>query len=151
MVVPPGSSFLARAWSTWIHCSSQVASAKRLMRSCVISTHSLTPISVPTEDLISLKSLKTRMFVTSSDPHFRDRVENDKLGFRDRQNLGDADAGGSFQQGRPAVDKADHRHVGHHETDRSCGGQRQGAFRNDLRFSLRRVLHGDDDTLGAAD
>jgi hypothetical protein len=27
MVLPPGSSFFARSWSTWIHCSSQVASA----------------------------------------------------------------------------------------------------------------------------
>src|SRR5258707_9632747 len=29
MVMPPGSSFFARSWSTWIHCSSQVACEER--------------------------------------------------------------------------------------------------------------------------
>src|SRR5438309_6260369 len=113
MVVPPGSSFLARSWSTWIHCSSQVASANWLMRSCVTSTQSLTPISVPTADLISLKPLNIRMFVTWSDLHFPDGVGNDELCFRDRHDLADADTRCSFQQGRSTLGESDDSHVRH--------------------------------------
>src|SRR5216683_5702034 len=98
MVVPPGNSFFARSWSTWIHCSSQVASAKRLIRSCETSIQSLAPISVPTADLISLKSLNIRMCVTWSDLHFGDGVGNDEIRFRYGHNLGDADARRGFQQ-----------------------------------------------------
>src|SRR6476646_2622766 len=98
MVVPPGSSCLARSWSTWIHCSSQVASANRLIRSCETSIQSLTPISVPTADLISLKSLNIRMPCTWSDLHFRDGVGNDEFGFRYRHDLGDTNTRRGFQQ-----------------------------------------------------
>src|SRR3977135_2339318 len=87
IVVPPGNSFFARSWSTWIHCSSQVASAKRLIRSCETSIQSLAPISGPTAELISLKSLNIRMSVTCSDLHFQDLVGNDEFGFRDRHHL----------------------------------------------------------------
>src|SRR5712671_5027611 len=87
MVVPPGNSFFARSWSTWIHCSSQVASANWLIRSCETSIQSLAPISVPTADLNSLKSLNIRTFVTWSDLHFRDYVGDHELGFRHGQNF----------------------------------------------------------------
>src|ERR1043165_6300684 len=61
IVVWPGSSRFARSTSTWIHWSSPVASAKRLICSWVTCCQSLTPISVPTADLSSSKSLKTRI------------------------------------------------------------------------------------------
>src|SRR4051812_49519507 len=96
MVAPPGNSFFARAWSTWIHCSSQVASANWLIRCCVTSIQSLAPISVPTADLISVKSLKIRMFLASKF-HFRDPVGNGEFGFRDRHDLADTDARRGFQ------------------------------------------------------
>src|ERR1700675_427583 len=48
MVVPNGDSFSARSGSRWIHCRSSVASANCAIRSCVIVSHSLTPISFPT-------------------------------------------------------------------------------------------------------
>src|SRR5258705_10294717 len=61
MVLPPGISASARSWSTWIHCSSQVASANLLMRSCVTSIQSLTPTTVPTAAFSSSNPLKIRM------------------------------------------------------------------------------------------
>src|SRR5258708_38052650 len=91
MVVPPGNSFFARSWSTWIHCSSQVASANWLIRSCETSIQSLAPISVPRADLISLKSLNIRMLVTWSDIHFGDGVGIDELAVRYCHNIADAD------------------------------------------------------------
>src|SRR5712671_4621455 len=87
MVVPPGNSFFARSWSTWIHCSSQVASANWLILSCETSIQSLAPISVPRADLISSKSLNIRIFVTWSDLHFGDGVGDHELGFRHGQNF----------------------------------------------------------------
>src|SRR5439155_9977690 len=151
MVVPPGNSFFARSWSTWIHCSSHVASANWLIRSCEISIQSLTPISEPTADLVSLKSLNIRMFVAWSDLHFGDGVGNDEFGFRYGHDLRDADTRCRFQQGRSTLGETDHSHISHDQTHRSCRRQRQRAFGDDLRFSLRSVLHGDDDPLGAAD
>src|SRR6476646_11294398 len=142
MVVPPGNSFLARSWSTWIHCSSQVASAKRLMRSCVTSSQSLTPISVPIADLNSLKSLNIRIVSPRSDLHFRNHVGNDELGFRDRHDLGDADTGRGLQQGRLAVGEGDDPNLGHDQVHRPGRGQWQRALGDDLRFALRGVLHG---------
>src|SRR3954451_7494455 len=112
MVVPPGISFRARSWSTWIHCSSQVASANLLIRSCVTSIQSLAPISVPTADLISLKSPNIRMSITWSDDHFRDMVWNDEVGVRHRHDFADRDARRGLKQRRLAAGKADHRHVG---------------------------------------
>src|SRR5260370_42169435 len=103
MVVPPGSSFVARSWSTWIHCSSQVASAKRLMRSWVTSIQSLAPISVPTADLIWFKSLNIRMSVTCSDLHFRDLVGKEEFGFPDTNHLAYTDARRGLQTGAIAV------------------------------------------------
>src|SRR5437868_15244317 len=91
MVVPPGNSFFARSWSTWIHCSSHVASANWLIRSCETSIQSLAPISVPRADLISLKSPNIRMFVTWSDLHFGDGIGNDELGVRYGHDFCDAD------------------------------------------------------------
>src|SRR5882724_12222493 len=132
MVVPPGNSFFARSWSTWIHCSSQVASAKRLMRSWVTSIQSLAPISVPTADLISLKSLNIRMLITCSELHFRDDVGNDEFGVRNRHHFADADARCGFQQGRLAVGEGDDRHVGHDQIHGSRRRQRQGAFGDNL-------------------
>src|SRR5439155_22268651 len=78
MVVPPGNSFFARSWSTWIHCSSQVASANWLIRSCETSIQSLAPISVPSADLMSLKSMNIRMTVTWSVLHFGDVMGTDE-------------------------------------------------------------------------
>src|SRR5580700_1136114 len=48
MVVQKGDSLSARSRSRWIHCRSSVASANCAIRSCVIVSHSLTPISFPT-------------------------------------------------------------------------------------------------------
>src|SRR5580692_7299203 len=48
MVVPNGDSLSARSRSRWIHCRSAVASANCAIRSCVIVSHSLAPISLPT-------------------------------------------------------------------------------------------------------
>src|SRR4029078_6290204 len=120
MVVPPGSSFFARSWSTWIHCSSQVASANWLIRSCETSIQSLTPISVPTADLISLKSLKIRMMVAWSDFHFRDRVGDGELRFCHGHDFGDADTRRRFQQDRLAVGEHDDSHVSHDHAHRPC-------------------------------
>src|SRR5437899_1053266 len=100
MVVPPGNSLFARSWSTWIHCSSQDASANWLIRSCETSIQSLAPISMPMADLTSLKSLNIRMFVTWSDLHFGDGVGNNELGVRYGHDLGDADVRCGFQQRR---------------------------------------------------
>src|SRR5437762_10740135 len=120
MVVPPGNSFFARSWSTWIHCSSHVASANWLIRSCETSIQSLAPISVPRADLISLKSLNIRMFVTWSDLHFGDGVGNDEFGIRYGHDLGDADTRRGFQQGRSTLGKSDDGHVSHDQTYRPC-------------------------------
>src|SRR4051812_2341718 len=120
MVAPPGNSFFARSWSTWIHCSSQVASANWSIRSCETSIQSLAPISVPTADLISLKSLNIRMFVTWSDLHFGHVVGNDELGVRYGHDLGDADIRRGFQQGRLAVGKSDDSHIRHDQAHRPC-------------------------------
>src|ERR1700750_1212013 len=128
MVVPLGNSFFARSWSTWIHCSSQVASANRLIRSCETSSQSLAPTSVPMADLIWLKSLNIRILRTSSDPHFRDDVGNDEIGARHGDDLADADTRCRFQQGRSTFREGDDSHVRHHQTHRSCRGQWQGAF-----------------------
>src|SRR4051812_23965057 len=110
MVVPPGSSLRARSWSTWIHCSSQVASANWLMRCCVTSTQSLAPISVPTADLISLKSLNIRMPM-ASELHFRDVVGDEEFGVGDGDDLADADAGRGFHEGRAPVGEGENGHV----------------------------------------
>src|SRR5712671_3305905 len=118
MVVPPGNSFFARSGSTWIHCSSHVASANWLILSCETSIQSLVPISVPRADLISLKSLNIRTFATSSDIHFRDDVGDQEFGFGYRQNFGDADAWRGFQQGRLPVRKSNDSHIRHDQTHR---------------------------------
>src|SRR3954466_7746953 len=151
MVLPPGISAFARSWSTWIHCSSQVASANWLIRSCVTSIQSLTPISVPTADLMSVKSSNTRMAATLSELHFRNVVGNEEAGLCHRHNLADADTRRGFKQCGPAAGKADYRHVGHDKVDLPRRGQWQVALLDDLRFSLGRVLHGNDNPLGAAD
>src|SRR5258706_15086008 len=46
IVVPNGECF-ARSGSTWIHCGSSIALAKRSIRSCVTSTQGETPTSCP--------------------------------------------------------------------------------------------------------
>src|SRR5260221_5418511 len=96
MVLPPGSSFFARSWSTWIHCSSQVACAKRLMRSWVTSIHSLAPTSVPIAALNSLKSLKMRIArpraLVGSDFHLGNVGWDEQVRFRYCHDLGDGDA-----------------------------------------------------------
>src|SRR6266481_3821758 len=120
MVVPPGSSSFARFWSTWIHCSSHVASANWLIRSCETSIQSLAPISVPRADLISLKSLNIRMLVTWSDLHFGDGVGNDELGIRYGHNFGDADIRRGFQQSRFTIGESDDSHIRHDQTYWSC-------------------------------
>src|SRR5580692_2766563 len=120
MVLPPGSECFARSWSTWIHCSSQVASANLLMRSWVTSIQSLTPTSVPTADLISSNPLNTRMYASSgsaSDLHFRDFVRDSELGRRHRDHLRDADARRGFHQRKLAALKAHHCHVGDDQID----------------------------------
>src|SRR4051794_39687023 len=111
MVVPPGNSFFARAWSIWIHCSSQVASANWLIRSCETSTQWLVPISVPRADLMSLKSLNIRMCITLSDRHFRDDVGDQEFGVSYGHNFGDADPRRGFQQGRSSIGKSDNGHI----------------------------------------
>src|SRR5882757_9264911 len=118
MVVPPGNSFFARSWSTWIHCSLHVASANWLILSCDTSIQSLAPISVPRADLISSKSLNIRIFVTRSDLHFRDSVGDQELGVRYGHDLGDADTGRGLQQGRLAVQENDDSHIRHDQTYR---------------------------------
>src|SRR5260370_35394572 len=110
MVVPPGNSFFARSWSTWIHCSSHVASANWLIRSCETSIQSLAPISVPRADLISLKSLNIRMLVTWSDLHFGDGVGNDELGIRYGHNFGEAGIRRGFQHSRVTIGESDANH-----------------------------------------
>src|SRR5436190_5083102 len=91
MVLPPGISALARSWLTWIHCSSQVASANLLMRSCVTSIQSLTPTSVPTAAFSSSNPLNIRIVLglVFSELHFRNLVRNGELGLCHRQDLGD--------------------------------------------------------------
>src|SRR5579863_8022714 len=121
MVLPPGNNCFARSWSTWIHCSSQVASANLSMRSWVISIQSLVPTSVPTADLISSKPLNTRMYASSgstSDLHFRDFVRDSEFGCRYRDHLCDADARRGFHQRNLTTLKAHHRHVGDDQIDR---------------------------------
>src|SRR6478752_1655164 len=152
MVVPPGISVLARSRSTWIHCSSQVASANLLMRSCVTSIQSLTPTSVPTAALSSSNPLSTRMSVDPpwSELHFRDIVRNRELGFRYGKHLGDFQAGRRFHERGFAAGKGDHGHIRHDEIDRPRRCQGQVALGYDLGLALGGVLHGDDDALGAA-
>src|SRR3954451_3433207 len=113
MVLPPGISFFARSWSIWIHCSSQVASAKVLIRSWVISIHSLAPISVPTAALKSLKSLKMRM----SDFHLGNAGWNEDFRLGRSQHFGDTDAGLGFLQRHPAIGERDNCHVRHNQID----------------------------------
>src|SRR5438874_1804662 len=93
MVVPPGNSFFARSWSTWIHCSSHVASAKWL---------------------------NIRMFVTWSDLHFGHVVGNDELGVRYGHDFGDADIRRGFQQRRFTIGESDDSHIRHDQTHRPC-------------------------------
>ena len=154
MVLPPGISAFARSWSTWIHCSSQVASANLLMRSCVTSIQSLTPISVPTAALSSSNPLNIRM------ASIRVRVQSFISGTLSgtassasvtARTSATRDAGRRLQQRRLAAGKGDDRHFGHDEIDRPRRGQRQVALGDDLGFALRGVLHGDDHALGAAD
>src|ERR1700688_2784353 len=116
MVTPPGSSFFARSWSTWIHCSSQVACANRLMRSWVTSIHSLAPTSVPTAALNSLKSLKMRIagprtYFVGSDFHFRNVGWNEQIRLRYRHHLGNGDTRRCLPKRYPSTGKADYRHV----------------------------------------
>src|ERR1700751_193601 len=137
IVLPPGSSCFARSSSTWIHCSSQVASANLVMRSCVISIQSLAPTSVPIAALISSKPLNIRMVICSgsrvaSDLHFRNLVRYRQLGLRHRKHFRDADAGRGFDQRDLAADKADDRHVGDDKIDWPLRGERQAAFAHDL-------------------
>src|SRR5437588_2178384 len=156
MVLPPGSSFVARSWSMWIHCSSQLASAKRLIRSWVISTQSLTPISVPIAAFNSLKSLKMRMSeplerqVVRSDLHFRNVGRNEDIRLRYRQDLRDGDARGGFLQRYPSAGKTDHGHIRDDQIDRPGRGQRKSALLDDLRLAFCGMLHGDDDALCTA-
>src|SRR5437762_13155944 len=145
MVMPPGSSFFARSWSTWIHCSSQVACAKRLMRSWVTSIHSLAPTSLPTAALNSLKSLKMRMSDPrtgrcGSDLHFRNLGWNEQIRFRHGHYLGHGDARRGLLQCYPSAGKADDRHIGDHQVDRPGRGQRQRAFLDNFRFPFGVVL-----------
>src|ERR1700754_4467890 len=120
MVLPPGISVMARSWSTWIHCSSQVASANLLMRFCVTSIQSLTPASVPTAAFSSSNPLNTRMAtrLVFLKLHFRNLVRNGELGLGHCQHLGDGDAGRRLLQRRLAAGKGYHRHIGHDEVDR---------------------------------
>src|SRR5260221_5755091 len=154
MVLPPGSSCLARSWSTWIHCSSQVASANLLMRSWVISIHSLAPTSVPAAALISSNPLNIRMVTYSgwlsrrvSDFHFRNLVRNGELGFRDSHHLRDADARRRLQQRDSAGVAADYRHLRHDQIHRPLPWQRQSALLDDLPLALWTLLHSSDDAL----
>src|SRR3981081_4308345 len=105
MVLPPGSSCLARSWLT--------------------SIQSLTPTSVPTAALISSNPLNIRMVTYSgwlshraSDFHLRNFVRNGELGFLDSHHLRDAAAGRRLQQRDSASVEADHRHVGHDQIHR---------------------------------
>src|SRR5271157_2734799 len=123
MVLPPGISRAARSGSTWIHCSSPVASANLSMRSWLISSQSLTPTSAPTADLISLKSEKPRIprlrpCLLHSNFHFRNSVRNIEFGLGIGPDVGKAYAGRALQKGCAAIQKADHRQVGNHEIDR---------------------------------
>src|SRR5436190_20457681 len=95
MVLPPGISALARSWSTWIHCSSQVASANLLMRSCVTSIQSLMPTSAPTAAFSSANPLNSRMVprLLFSKLHSRNLVRHGELPLGHRQHLGDGHAG----------------------------------------------------------
>src|SRR5579871_1588199 len=100
IVLPPGNSDFARSWSTWIHCSSQVAAANLSMRSWVISNHSLTPTSVPTADLISSNPLNIRISDCSeavSDLHLRNVIRNREFGFGHRHHFRNAHARRGFQ------------------------------------------------------
>src|SRR6476619_2486200 len=107
IVVPPGDSRAARSVSTWIHCSSPVASANLLMRSWVISIQSLMPTSVSTAPLRSLKSLNTRISLLlwsdsqtsqESNCHFRHRGRDDKFGLSIGDHVRDVDARCRFRQ-----------------------------------------------------
>src|SRR5262249_39265286 len=133
MVLPPGSSRSARSGSTWIHCSSQVASAKRSIRSCVISIHSLAPISWPTADLISSNPSKIRISCARRlsrvlDLHLRDGLRNRKVRLRYGHHLRDADARRGLHQRDPAADETEDGKLGDHEIDGPRRGERQGAL-----------------------
>src|SRR3954449_6630578 len=113
IVLPRGISALARSWSTWIHCLSQVASANLLMRSCVTSIQSLTPTSVPTAAFSSSNPLNIRMTprLAFLKLHFRNLVRNREFGLSHRQHLGDGDAGRRLLQRCSAAGKGDDRHI----------------------------------------
>src|SRR5579883_2002818 len=127
MVLPPGISRAARSGSTWIHCSSPVASANLLIRSWVISSHSLTPTSVPTADLSSFKSENTRMrrlrLSLRSELHFWNVVRDIQLGLGVGPDVGNADARRALQKRRTTVCKPDHCKVGNHKIDRPRRGE----------------------------
>src|SRR5258707_5885152 len=129
MVLPPGSSFSALSWSTWIHCSSQVAFANMLMRSWVISTQSLAPISWPTADLISSNPSNILMPCTSFalqrilDSHLWNRFQDQKIGLRDSHHLRHADAGRGLQQRHLSAREADDGELSDDEINRSRGGE----------------------------
>src|SRR4029450_13977138 len=83
--------------------------------------------------------------------HFRNLVRDHELGLGSRHDLGHASSRTGLKQGCPTLGKTDHRQFGYDEIHRTHRCDRKRAFLDNLRGTLRAVLHGNNDALGTGD